>query len=472
MVEEMLISSGFKSSNLYSSDRVRDARKILKTNSVNLVLLDLSLPDSVGINTFHAIRQVAQKIPVMILTGLSDTELALQAIREGAQDYLVKGEINQALLCKSIKYSLERKRNQQNLFESNERFDMAAKASNEVIWDWHIMENNIFLAGDNYKKLFGYDFVGGNLPSELLYDSFHPEEKQRVLKKLRDTIKNDLTEIWEDEYRLRRVNGTYAHVHNRGYIVYDNDRNPVRMIGSMQDITDKTRLENEIALQQKLKLQQITEISLNAQEKERSQIAQELHDNINQILAASRMYFQAGLNNKIKSEGLIRKGIKNVSIAIEEIRKLSKSLIVSGLRELGLIKTIQELVQDIRVIAKIKIRLDANGFDEKALDLDKKITIYRIVQEQLNNIIKHAHASEVNILVRAKEEGLFLNITDNGKGFDTKARRYGIGISNIMSRVELYNGKFEIESEIGKGCSLLVELNSKEKNGWLNIQSA
>src|SRR5690242_1373753 len=104
LIERMLRQSSLGIGRLYSTDRIRRAYEILQSEEINLVLLDLTLPDSFGINSFLQLKPAVQKIPVIILTGLSDTNLAVEAIKEGAQDYLVKGEFSEGLLTKSIQY--------------------------------------------------------------------------------------------------------------------------------------------------------------------------------------------------------------------------------------------------------------------------------------------------------------------------------------------------------------------------------
>jgi len=214
-------------------------------------------------------------------------------------------------------------------------------------------------------------------------------------------------------------------------------------------------------LQQRLKQQQITEVVLGAQERERFELGQELHDNINQILATSKLYLDVAIEEREPRIELLDKSRKNISMAIEEIRKLSHELITPSLNDLGLIQTIMELIRSIQTVKKMKIRLDIAGLDEDELLPEQKINIYRIIQEQLNNILKHAQADNVDIELHNVREQVWLRLTDDGKGFDPRIRRKGVGISNIISRAELYNGKVEIESAPGKGCQLVVILNSK-----------
>jgi signal transduction histidine kinase len=229
----------------------------------------------------------------------------------------------------------------------------------------------------------------------------------------------------------------------------------------INDVTERIRLEKELALQQRLKQQQITEVVLGAQEQERFELGQELHDNINQILATSKLYLDVAIEEREPRIELLVKSRNNISMAIEEIRRLSKELITPSLNDLGLVQSIQELIRSIQMVKKMKIRLAISGLDESALLPEQKINVYRIIQEQLNNILKHAQASSVIIELTREEEQIRLLLADDGKGFDPRMRRNGVGISNIISRAELYNGRVEIDSAPGKGCRLEVILNSK-----------
>jgi two-component system sensor histidine kinase UhpB len=461
LLEHMLRSSGLAIRRLSTAFTIREAYSLLSAQEIDVVLLDLTLPDSFGIHSFIHLKPVVQRIPVIILTGISDTNVALEAIKEGAQDYLVKGELTESLLAKAIQYSMERKRTLEHLRVSDERFNTVVKATNDAIWDRDLVNGKLFIVGDTYKQLFGYDIVDAYPPGGLWESIIHPQDRERVLRKLTATIGEGAASKWEDEYRLKKSDGEYAYVHDRGYIIYSADQRPIRMIGAIQDITPRKHSEKELALQQRLKQQQITEVVLGAQERERFELGQELHDNINQILATSKLYLDVAIEEREPRIELLIKSRNNISIAIEEIRRLSKELITPSLNDLGLVQSIKELIRNIQVTGKMKIRLTISGLDENALVPEQKINVYRIIQEQLNNILKHAEASYVAIELNKHREQICLRVEDDGRGFDPRMRRNGVGISNIMSRAELYNGKVEIDSSPGKGCRLEVILNSK-----------
>jgi signal transduction histidine kinase len=146
-------------------------------------------------------------------------------------------------------------------------------------------------------------------------------------------------------------------------------------------------------------------------------------------------------------------------MAIEEIRKLSKSLVSPSAADLGIIETINDMIGDIKWAQKIEVCFNHGGIDETKLDYGLKLTIYRIVQEQLTNILKYAEASKIGITIKEKGKKIKLTISDNGKGFDPAVKRKGIGFNNIINRADVFNGKVDIQTAPGKGCVVKVEFD-------------
>jgi signal transduction histidine kinase len=156
---------------------------------------------------------------------------------------------------------------------------------------------------------------------------------------------------------------------------------------------------------------------------------------------------------------LLERSTELISSAINEIRKISKSLITPGLREIGLIESIEDVIDDFKVAGNMfAIDLDLQNISEEQIRDRQKLTLFRIVQEQLNNIVKHARATRVLIRLSGEGAHIVLTVADNGVGFEVGRHRKGVGITNIISRAELFNGKVEIQSTPGEGCTLSVSL--------------
>ena len=133
-----------------------------------------------------------------------------------------------------------------------------------------------------------------------------------------------------------------------------------------------------------------------------------------------------------------------------------KGLITDALMNLGLCDAIHNITQDIMEIYPIKITCRMDNKIHPRVSTKFNLNVFRIVQEQLNNIIKHANASKVKIGLSQNKSAIILTISDNGSGFDVAKKRKGIGIKNIKSRAEFYNGKADFVSQPGNGCVLTV----------------
>lgn len=224
------------------------------------------------------------------------------------------------------------------------------------------------------------------------------------------------------------------------------------------DITERKKLEKKLMDGQIDKQKIIARASIAGQEKERRQISKELHDNINQLLTTTLLYLNTAKGASQNTGEMIALSSKFVGSAINEIRKLSKTLTPPTLGELGLVGSVKDLCESIRSTQAFAVRFYHRDFDEDAFDEDAKLTFYRIIQEQIKNIISHSEASSILIKLISKANKATLVIADNGKGFDFLKTKRGLGLNNIINRAELFNGKTEISSAPGKGCSISVTI--------------
>jgi signal transduction histidine kinase len=230
-----------------------------------------------------------------------------------------------------------------------------------------------------------------------------------------------------------------------------------RIIGATQDITEKILLEKKVAEERSAVQKEITDAVMTAQEKERSDIESELHDNVNQILSAAKLYIGMVTTDKKEDKLLLAKSFGFISSAINEIRKISRNLAASDVQMIGLFGSIKHLLNDLSKNS-LKIKFNKNSVIEKDLDNRLQLNIYRIVQEQVTNVLKHAKATLATIDLSIHENNLILLISDNGRGWDTSEKRKGVGLRNIMSRAESCFGKAEIKSQPGKGFQVKIIL--------------
>lgn len=231
------------------------------------------------------------------------------------------------------------------------------------------------------------------------------------------------------------------------------------VICSFADITERKKLEQKLIADEINHQRLLTQATIDGQEQERKEIGKELHDNIGQQLTTTKLYLDLAKSTADDSTNeLISLALKRVSDVINEIRSISHSLVPLFLGDLGLCESLKELTDSIRRTQLIKVHLDTYNIKEKDIADNKKLMIYRIVQEQLNNIVKHANASDIYVNVFDDDDHLLIEVKDNGNGFDLNNVKKGLGLKNIQNRAALFGGKATITSAPGKGCTLKVVL--------------
>jgi PAS domain S-box-containing protein len=354
---------------------------------------------------------------------------------------------------------IENKNAEVKIRVSNERYLLVTKATNDAIWDWDVVTNSLYW-GEGFYTLFGYKPGYVENPMGFWESCIHDEDRERVLRALKEFIKHNNSQIWEAEYRFKKANGKYALVYDRGFLIFDHTGKINRMVGSMQDITEKKEMEKKLLKQELDKQKLVAQAVVNAQEKERAEIGKELHDNVNQILSTAKLYLELARTEEDERLDLIDRSTDNISNAINEIRTISRSLVPPSVGDLGLIDSIHDLVENIRATKKLQVSFDFEGEIDDVLDEKRKLMLFRIIQEQVNNVLRHAKATHLIIELNTAGNMIDLTIIDDGQGFDMEKVKLkkGVGLSNIISRAELFNGKVAIKTAPGKGCSLNINV--------------
>lgn len=224
-----------------------------------------------------------------------------------------------------------------------------------------------------------------------------------------------------------------------------NDEKSILMIAI--DVTEKNVYE-----------QKLTRAAIKVQEDERYEIGGELHDNVCQLLAGSLMFLGV-IKRSLpeQSMDMYDRTHQTISMATDEIRNLSHRLAPAFFDKETLEEVLNRLLETFNVENNYTISLIIdNKINERSLSHDLQLNLYRILQEQLRNILKHAKATGIDILITMKDDALQMRIADNGIGFDATNSKGGIGLANMNRRVQLFSGTFMINSSVGKGCEVLV----------------
>ena len=335
-----------------------------------------------------------------------------------------------------------------------ESFNLIINSSTDVLFDSDLTKNEVIIS-DAYEKIFGYKIINNTMEPNGWTNHIHPADKETVTKAYENMLASDAVK-WEFRFRFLRADNSVANVVSNCVIFRHANGVAYRVIGALHDTGKQKILEEKLKEEIKLKEMQLTEAAADAKDAERSQIGKELHDNINQLLGASIMYLQMAKRGGENSAMYLSRSSEYTFTAIDEIRKLTKGLSTDIIKNLGLCDAIDNISRDTMEVNPIKISCSVDNLNEDSVNEKFKLNVFRIVQEQLNNILKHAKATKVNINLVQNKKSIRLTISDNGVGFDPGKKQKGIGIPNIKSRATAFNGTVDLVSQPGKGCVLTV----------------
>ncbi|RYY92399.1 MAG: PAS domain-containing protein [Chitinophagaceae bacterium] len=242
--------------------------------------------------------------------------------------------------------------------------------------------------------------------------------------------------------------------HNRLSItpIFDEQGSLTHFIGVQDDIT--VQKEREVLARAIGEHRLREEVTVEAQEKERLHIGRELHDNVNQLLASASLRLNlAAAREDIRME-LLEQTRDIVQTSIREIRKLSHLLAGPQNPEWKLRESLQDLISSMVPAGSLQLSCHFEPVTDERLSGQKKLALYRVAQERLNNILKHAGARQVWIGLECDAGEMLLRIKDDGVGFDVAGKYRGIGLKNMKARLEMISGRMHLRSAPGKGCEL------------------
>jgi PAS domain S-box-containing protein len=423
-----------------------EALSVLKMdkNSFDVILLDLSLPDKSGQELLTEILPMTVECPVIILTGYSDIDSSIQSISMGVSDYLLKDDLNAVSLYKSIIYCMERRKGIQQLKESEKRYSDLFRLNPQPMWVYD-PENWNFIQV-NQAAIDHYGYSEQEFLNMTIMDIRPEEDTRRVV----DSLKNNGTKnnsVHVGHFRHRKKSKEMIEVEIYSNVVTIKEKRYRLVIAT--DVTAKNRFEHTI-----------TRAIIKAQEDERFEIGAELHDNVCQLLATSQMSLKM-LKQSLPETALplFNRSNDYITLATQEIRNLSHQLAPAFVNNSTLEEAFELLLGASNIEERYKIALyfDQN-FEKADVDKELQLNLYRILQEQIRNILKYANGSKVEIDVLINKNKLKMRISDDGVGFDVSQVKGGIGLSNMKRRVELFSGRFEIFSTPGDGCEIIIDI--------------
>ncbi len=366
-------------------------------------------------------------------------------------------EANESLR-REIERHLETER---NLKEQQERFEFVSRATNDMIYDWDVPSDMVWY-NEAVESILGHPGGKVSEAKEKWLALVHPQDREGLINRFQ-TFLETKQQVWSAEYRLRLPDGTYATLHDQALLIYDEEGSPRRFVGTISNIS--ARVEAEEA--RKNLLQGV----VAAHEEERKRIARELHDQLSQQLISMNLKLEFLKGYRLLPDDALRQ-VKSLQETLselsQEVNRIEHNLHPAALEGAELHEALKDYAEQWSEQTSISLVSDFN-INGRKLSLPVKVCLYRVMQESLTNIYKHAEASQASISLKQRDGEIVLIVEDNGVGLNLSesqelfGKENGLGMRSMRERVELLGGRFEIESNPGKGTSLFARLPVEDK---------
>ncbi len=364
----------------------------------------------------------------------------------------------------------ERKRTELRLRFSEERFRLVAQATNDVLWDWDLVTNEHWWSPNACEK-FGYD--AKREPSVDAWTvRLHPEDRGPILAMVRQAIGSEVQTL-AAEYRFLLGDGTYGHFLDRAHIVRNEEGTAIRLIGAMIDVTGPKRAYASLeeayrrfqAMSQELQL---------VESNERRRLSRELHDELGQLLTSLK--FDLASVKRIvaarpkglgpRSQERLARALETTDLLFVRLRQIVRALRPPVLEELGLKAGLEALIADVQARTGLRCSLMFEQTERRpSRGSTLETALYRIVQELLTNVMRHARATNVDIVMTTSQQEWRMTVKDDGIGFDVAGLTPtgGFGLRGIWERVEILGGYVEIlsGSEAGTWVQVVIPVSSE-----------
>ena len=375
----------------------------------------------------------------------------------------------------------ERKRTELLLRSSEERFRLVAQATNDVLWDWDLVTNDHWWSPNACEK-FGYD--PRREPSiDAWTVRLHPEDKASIMEMVQRAIQSDVQTL-AAEYRFFLGDGTYGHFLDRAHIVRNEAGTAIRMIGAMIDVTDSKRAYASLEEAYR-RFQAMSQELQMVESNERRRLSRELHDELGQLLTSLKFDLasvkrSAAVRPKAlgpRSQERLARALETTDLLFVRLRQIVRALRPPVLEELGLKAGLEALISDVQARTGLRCSLVfEQGERGPARFPTLETAFYRIVQELLTNVIRHARATNVAIAITSVPQAWRMTVKDDGVGFDVAglAPTGGFGLRGIRERVEILGGQVTILSspETGTWVQVVIPVSSEPEPGRVTDHKA
>ena len=340
------------------------------------------------------------------------------------------------------------------LKKSEERFRMFVNASSDMVYEMSADWSQMY-------QLKGKEFLADTeeVTEDWIQLYIPKNEQPRVLKAIKEAIDNKAT--FELEHEVLAADGSIGWTCSRAIPFLNDQGEIIEWFGTAKDLTKIREAERKIRYLEVRQQQEILRVTLNTQEEERRRVSESLHNGLGQLLYAVKMsinYLSLTMATDTPEEFNTAQNYTYTLLndAIKACRTLSHELMPTELAEFGLDVALSDLCSQMNEDITYDCHIELNGI---TLDKFMEIAVFRIIQELVFNVIKHAHATILSVEVVIENDHIVMRVKDNGQGFPIeKVQHSGIGLSSIRVKTALLNGNFQLSSLPGEGSNIEVKI--------------
>ena len=435
LVQFQLSFVGFSTENIIAAQSIEETKEVAGVFIPDVILLDLNILDSNGIETYDSVVRIFPNSSVVVLSGMDNQSLALEIVSKGAQDYILKSDIKPQLLEKTIKYGVLRRKLKEDLEISEKKYKDVFYKSPMPMFKLRGKNLEIIMANKAAHDL--YEVPDGGFDQLSFYE----------FNSIGNTPFTELESgtSFKKEFIQESMSGKE--------IIVEVILNKLDSSSEMEFITQVLDRTEEIFFERRK-----NDVISQAEEGEKKKIARELHDGLGQNMVLLNLLFQS-LKPTIEQEDQYNEVSNLLQSCIRELKEIAYSLLPPEL-ENGFLNAINRFSNRINALEKINFVIEIQeGFIETDFGSIDKFNLYRIVQEFINNSMKHAQAQTLIFEIQKTESEILITISDDGVGFDMEKVEKGLGLQNLQHRMKMSNIKGRMESIPGQGSKLIMQIS-------------
>jgi len=400
---------------------------------------------------------------------LKQARAEIRKLREELEQRVFERSSEPGVANEELRNEITESKQAQKLKESEIQLAEAQRLAHVGSWDWDLRSNTVTWSDELY-RIFGFQPGEIDVAHEAM-SFIHYEDRDLVLSTVTNAVKN--REPYSFHYRVLRLGGDERIVHSLGYVVSDEDGDPIRVFGSTQDVTELKRAEEKL----KATSEQLRSLSASVQatnEEAATRIAREIHDELGDALTSLKLDLESIRREEFPATSdaeldrlreKIEAMIHLIDQTLDTVRRISSELRPSVLDDIGLVAAMRWQTRQFEAQTGIVCQCHFS-LEDKDLDQQQSTAIFRVSQEALTNVFRHAEATRIDIILEKENDELVLTVQDNGRGItaDEKSDRLSLGLLRMRERVNLIGGAIHIRGIEGKGTEITVRVSIPTKS--------